>query len=69
MAQARGVHTFPGAPARVRERPRGRELLYKVDHPRGIDRYIDFFGDGAAAVVDPCGERLFESPACAGGWR
>ena len=31
--------------------PRGRmrEALYKVDHPRWIDSYIDFFGDGAPA--------------------
>lgn len=23
-------------------------LLYKADHPRRVDIYIDFFGDGAA---------------------
>ena len=42
-----------------------RELLYKADHPRVIDRYIDFFGEGLLADADPdgCGERLLESLA------
>jgi hypothetical protein len=43
-----------------------REWLYKDDHPRGIDRHIDFFGDGlsrAQADADGCGEVLLESLA------
>ena len=43
-----------------------RDLLYKTDHPRRIDQYIDFFGDGApgrAAIPDRCGELLLGSLA------
>jgi hypothetical protein len=39
-----------------------RAALYKDDHPRDIDRYIDFFGDGTRshAAVDRCGDLLLE---------
>jgi len=46
--------------------PEVRDLLFKSDRPRDIDRYIDYFGnedthsDGAA---DTCGEVLLERPA------
>jgi hypothetical protein len=43
-----------------------RYLLYKTDHPRRIDQYIDFFGDGAAGravIPDCCGELLLGSLA------
>ena len=43
-----------------------RDLLYKTDHPRRIDQYIDFFGDGApgrAVIPDRCGELLLGSLA------
>jgi hypothetical protein len=42
---------------------RVRDLLYKADHPRRIDTYIDFFGDGAARPeeVDCCGDLLLGS--------
>jgi hypothetical protein len=43
-----------------------RAWLYKDDHPRGIDRHIDFFGDGlprAQADADGCGEVFLESLA------
>jgi hypothetical protein len=43
-----------------------REQLYKADHPRSIDRYIDFFGDGAPraeADADRSGELVLESLA------
>ena len=42
-----------------------REQLYKADHPRRIDTYIDFFGDGAVegAVFDRRGELLLRSLA------
>jgi hypothetical protein len=42
------------------------EWLYKHDHPRDIDRHIDFFGDGlsrAEADADGCGEVFLESLA------
>lgn len=41
------------------------DLLYKADHPRVIDRYIDFFGDGVLADAggDGCGELFLESLA------
>ena len=61
MSQLRAVQPAAGY------EPRGaRELLYKADHPRGVDRYIDFFGDGPPAVeasADRCGEVLLESLA------
>jgi hypothetical protein len=31
--------------------------LLKADHPRAIDRYIDFFGDGTTTVSNPLGPR------------
>jgi hypothetical protein len=43
-----------------------QDLLYKADHPRRIDAYIDFFGDGAvsrALIADRCGEQLLGSLA------
>lgn len=41
-----------------------RDLLYKADHPRRIDSYIDFFGDGAARrEIDCCGDLLLGSLA------
>jgi hypothetical protein len=42
-----------------------RDLLYKADRPRDIDRYIDFFGDGASDdnAGDRCGELFLESLA------
>lgn len=43
-----------------------REWLYKDDYPRGIDRYIDFFGTGvphAQVVADRCVDVFLESPA------
>jgi hypothetical protein len=32
--------------------------LFKADHPRDIDRYIDYFG---GTLSDPCGERLLDA--------
>ncbi len=32
--------------------------LFKRDHPRLIDRYIDYFG---GTLYDPCGERLLDA--------
>jgi hypothetical protein len=41
------------------------DQLYKADHPRAIDRHIDFFGDGVLsdASCDGCGELFLESLA------
>ena len=38
-----------------------REWLYKADHPRDIDRHIDFFGTQGAATRDMCGEALLDA--------
>jgi hypothetical protein len=35
-----------------------------ADRPKRIDRYIDYFGDGArgaAVTVDPCGESVLDA--------
>lgn len=60
MAHLRAVSTGHSGEASI------RELLYKTDHPRRIDAYIDFFGDGAASravIADRCGELLLGSLA------
>jgi hypothetical protein len=44
--------------ATPREPVLSRRRLFKTDHPRGIDRYIDYFG---GATSDPCGEALLDS--------
>ena len=52
--------------ARGHQSHTAREWLYKNDHPRDIDRHIDFFGDGlprAQADADGCGEVFLESLA------
>jgi hypothetical protein len=35
--------------------------LFKADHPREIDRHIDFFGHHEAATRDMCGEALLDA--------
>ena len=61
MAQPRIATQKPAASTRTREAHR---LFFKADHPRAIDRYIDYFGGagsaGAAAADDLCGETLLE---------
>jgi hypothetical protein len=46
------IDRFPGLARRasheVPARTARRVPLFKRDHPRSIDRYIDFFGGGAA---------------------
>jgi hypothetical protein len=42
MAHSRALGTAERGNARI------HALLYKADHPRRVDIYIDFFGDGAA---------------------
>jgi len=63
MSQSSAVQTIATAPAHGYEPLSGHDLLYKVDRPRCIDRYIDFFGDGAQAAADRCGEIFLESLA------
>lgn len=60
MAYVRAIST-----ARIRDACI-RELLYKTDHPRRIDVFIDFFGDagqGRARAIDRCGDILLGSLA------
>jgi hypothetical protein len=45
MAYRRAVGNAETGDARI------HELLYKTDHPRRVDLYIDFFGDGAARLA------------------
>ena len=66
MADSRAMHATAAAPVSEPEHAAARDLLYKPDHPRAIDCYIDFFGDGALlkdADVDRCGEVFLESLA------
>ena len=63
MAHARITHAphTPTTPPRIRE---ARRLFFKVDRPRAIDRYIDYFGGAGTASAtagdDLCGETLLE---------
>ena len=52
-------------PAVLERETEGLDLLYKADRPRTIDRFIDFFGDGAMRDVacDRCGDLFLESLA------
>jgi hypothetical protein len=65
MAQPSAVRVL--APASVAEpQTEVRDLLFKADRPRPIDRYIDFFGDGLVVddgAADGCGELFLESLA------
>jgi hypothetical protein len=63
MIQFSVASTMTGAPARPGI---ACEWLYKDDHPRSIDRYIDFFGTGtprAGGAADRCGDVFLESLA------
>jgi hypothetical protein len=63
MAHLRATSAARVSAATTRE-ARVRDLLYKPDHPRRIDSYIDFFGDGTARPeVDCCGDLLLGSLA------
>ncbi len=37
--------------------------FHKPDHPRPIDRYIDYFGNVLRARMDGCGELLLDAMA------
>jgi hypothetical protein len=60
MAHSTALHVVAGSST-----AESRDLLYKADHPRAIDQYIDFFGDGALSDTgcDGCGELFLESLA------
>jgi hypothetical protein len=51
------------SPARDLSADRASEPLFKRDHPRHIDTYIDFFGGDSSAATDPCGEALLDALA------
>ena len=57
---AHGSRAFDSATTPVSVRP----TLFKADHPRAIDRYIDYFGGagdtGATTDDDACGDTLLE---------
>jgi hypothetical protein len=63
MAHARITHAGNTSVASSRAR-QARRLLFKADHPRAIDRCIDYFGGAGGAVMavddDQCGETLLE---------
>ena len=42
----------------ARARALDRRWLYKDDHPRRIDRYVDFFGTGRRDVAVPAPSAL-----------
>ena len=62
MAHSTAVHAVAPGPRSTAD---AGDLLYKADHPRAIDQYIDFFGDGVLsdASCDGCGELFLESLA------
>jgi hypothetical protein len=37
------------------------QTFFKPDHPRDIDRHIEFFGEPDAATRDMCGEALLDA--------
>jgi hypothetical protein len=41
MAHTSSAHPLPSGAG---SHPEARELLFKPDHPRAIDRHIDYFG-------------------------
>ena len=64
MPHARTTRSAASHPAWWQQRGMARLLLFKADHPRSIDRYIDYFGAGlgtARAAIDPCGEGLLDT--------
>jgi len=66
MAHWRAIHAAVPAPVHDPESAGTRDLLYKTDYPRTIDRHIDFFGQGTLltdADSDHYGDLLLESLA------
>jgi hypothetical protein len=62
---AHGSSARPLDPATEEPRPEARPLLFKPDHPRAIDRHIDYFegapaSRGDADAEDACGDAFLE---------
>ena len=57
MAHASSAHS--SAAGARREMP---EVLFKADHPREIDRYIDYFGGVGDTTADSDDERYSAAP-------
>ena len=62
MAHASSAHSISSAAGVRREVP---EVLFKADHPRTIDHYIDYFGGAGdtAGDDDRFGAAALERPA------
>ena len=64
MAHASSAHPLPSGSG---SRPVPRELLFKPDRPRAIDRYIDYFAGATETLAesddDNRGEAFLEALA------
>jgi len=64
MAHTSSAHPLPSDAV---ARPEARELLFKPDRPRAIDRHIDYFGGVTEAPAesddDRCGDAFLEALA------
>ena len=63
MAHGSSAHSIDSGTDARREVP---EAFFKPDHPRAIDRHIDYFGGGDTADDDEdaaCGAAALERPA------
>jgi hypothetical protein len=54
MAHTSSAHQLPSDAG---ARPEARELLFKPDRPRAIDRHIDFFGGVTEAPAESDDDR------------
>jgi len=46
---------------------RATAAFFKPDHPKSIDRYIDYFGDSASRPPDAAARDVLEAVAGSGG--
>ena len=64
MAHTSSAHPLPSDAG---ARPEARELLFKPDRPRAIDRHIDYFGGVTETLSesddDRCGDAFLEALA------
>jgi hypothetical protein len=58
MAHTSSAHPLPSGAG---SHPEARELLFKPDHPRAIDRHIDYFGGATETLAESDGDRCGES--------
>jgi len=54
MAHASSAQSISSAAGSRREVP---DVLFKADHPRGIDRFIDYFGGAGEPATEDDDER------------